>query len=565
LVPKINDKGKLMSDNKYRSVEHAARLVAESNGRISDNRGGAFRRSSTSNPDDWRDNHGVDVGAQRNDAHHKAAVAVDAESERTKEQTIEKRTREAKQREKETRNMAKEELDEAKKFVFDKPMASTVKAYSNRDTSELKDIHARWSKDHSNPKNDPITSEKLLAVHHVLKGRGESVELPKHKNLGLHMNEETNTEKRMQIKNVARPNDPAPTSKNSTLGKQGSIEKRVMENYGLSKDLVDITRQILERKTEVEVNPDLNTKTDDETSMKKESKHTTPKTPKEKKLAALAHPKDKITHKDVLVGRGVFAKEDIESELVEVRGAFTDLPSPGRQADVRNFGFHSSFSDKKNKEAIDAAKRALGARGGKVVGVPDSHKHLMGEEVEFSDAELEHINAILGEGELNELKQSTLGSYVKKASKNVAQRSTDLAKAGNILTMTPDMMDKAQKYLDKTKKRAGMIDKAVDRLTKEELELDEARGRPKKSGKEAEGDDTHKHPIQQLTKISLAIQGNEPHFEHKDGSKSKITKQLARHITTAYNAMRTSQEKDEFATKLHANRDSMMAAVKSHV
>jgi hypothetical protein len=462
-----------MSDNKYRSVEHAARLVAESNGRISDNRGGAFRRSSTSNPDDWRDNHGVDVGAQRNDAHHKAAVAVDAESERTKEQTIEKRTREAKQREKETRNMAKEELDEAKKFVFDKPMASTVKAYSNRDTSELKDIHARWSKDHSNPKNDPITSEKLLAVHHVLKGRGESVELPKHKNLGLHMNEETNTEKRMQIKNVARPNDPAPTSKNSTLGKQGSIEKRVMENYGLSKDLVDITRQILERKTEVEVNPDLNTKTDDETSMKKESKHTTPKTPKEKKLAALAHPKDKITHKDVLVGRGVFAKEDIESELVEVRGAFTDLPSPGRQADVRNFGFHPSFSDKKNKEAIDAAKRALGARGGKVVGVPDSHKHLMGEEVEFSDAELEHINAILGEEELNELNRSTLGSYIKGASKDVAQRSTDLAKAGNILTMTPDMMDKAQKYLDKTKKRAGMIDKAVDRLTKEELELDE--------------------------------------------------------------------------------------------
>jgi hypothetical protein len=110
-----------------------------------------------------------------------------------------------------------------------------------------------------------------------------------------------------------------------------------------------------------------------------------------------------------------------------------------------------------------------------------------------------------------------------------------------------------------------MIDKAVDRLTKEELELDEARGRPKKSGESAEGDDTAKHPMQQLTKISLAIQGNEPHFEHKDGTKTKITKQLARHITTAYNAMRTSQEKDEFANKLHANRDSMMAAVKAHI
>jgi len=42
-----------------------------------------------------------------------------------------------------------------------------------------------------------------------------------------------------------------------------------------------------------------------------------PKTPKEKSLAALAHPKDKITHKDVLVGRGVLKKEDIE-QLDEV-------------------------------------------------------------------------------------------------------------------------------------------------------------------------------------------------------------------------------------------------------
>jgi hypothetical protein len=46
---------------------------------------------------------------------------------------------------------------------------------------------------------------------------------------------------------------------------------------------------------------------------------THPKTDKEKDLAALAHPKDKITHKDVLVGRGVLKKEetDCESEAKE--------------------------------------------------------------------------------------------------------------------------------------------------------------------------------------------------------------------------------------------------------
>ena len=51
-----------------------------------------------------------------------------------------------------------------------------------------------------------------------------------------------------------------------------------------------------------------------------------PKTPKEKSLAALAHPKDKITHKDVLVGRGVLKKEEVE-QLDEVG----DTPA-GRKA-----------------------------------------------------------------------------------------------------------------------------------------------------------------------------------------------------------------------------------------
>ena len=37
-----------------------------------------------------------------------------------------------------------------------------------------------------------------------------------------------------------------------------------------------------------------------------------PRSAREKKLAAMAHPKDKITHKDVLVGRGVVAKEEVE-------------------------------------------------------------------------------------------------------------------------------------------------------------------------------------------------------------------------------------------------------------
>lgn len=44
---------------------------------------------------------------------------------------------------------------------------------------------------------------------------------------------------------------------------------------------------------------------------------TTPKTDREKDLAAKAHPKDKITHKDVLVARGVITKEEKEESAAE--------------------------------------------------------------------------------------------------------------------------------------------------------------------------------------------------------------------------------------------------------
>lgn len=53
---------------------------------------------------------------------------------------------------------------------------------------------------------------------------------------------------------------------------------------------------------------------DDKDDMKEAAKtHTVPKTAKEKSLASLAEPKDKITHADVMTGRGV--KEEIEEEV----------------------------------------------------------------------------------------------------------------------------------------------------------------------------------------------------------------------------------------------------------
>jgi hypothetical protein len=108
---------------------------------------------------------------------------------------------------------------------------------------------------------------------------------------------------------------------------------------------------------------------------KKMQEATHPKSKKEKDLAALADPKDKITHKDVLVGRGVVKTEEVEQidEIGDTPGgkaALTNLASQrlGRarwaagvhRATSRSDGGatpHSRLQDKDNTVAHKAAAK----------------------------------------------------------------------------------------------------------------------------------------------------------------------------------------------------------------
>lgn len=64
----------------------------------------------------------------------------------------------------------------------------------------------------------------------------------------------------------------------------------------------------------------------EEEEVEEAKSHTVPKTAKEKDLAALAEPKDKITHADVMVGRGV-KKEEVElDESIPARGEVKPNP-----------------------------------------------------------------------------------------------------------------------------------------------------------------------------------------------------------------------------------------------
>lgn len=74
---------------------------------------------------------------------------------------------------------------------------------------------------------------------------------------------------------------------------------------------------------------------------------TSPKTDKEKKLAALAEPKDKITHADVMTGRGV-TKEAWEDMLKSVKDAAKPQPNGG--AGVKKGRAYGGANQKDTKE-----------------------------------------------------------------------------------------------------------------------------------------------------------------------------------------------------------------------
>jgi hypothetical protein len=90
---------------------------------------------------------------------------------------------------------------------------------------------------------------------------------------------------------------------------------------------------------------------------------------KKKNLAALAHPKDKITKKDVLVGRGVLAKEEKEDDDKE------PFEGPYKKVDATKSPSRSHLKSMTKKSREDAEKTTK-------------------EDVEFSDDEISRLEEI---------------------------------------------------------------------------------------------------------------------------------------------------------------------------
>lgn len=198
---------------------------------------------------------GPSDGAQRNA--RIAAMVADrkAEHEADKEQKIADRTAAAEKRRKETLAMAKEEnLDEVRLLkptkTFDRTELNAALKKHNEDMKRLRAEISAAKK--AKAKAKPVAEE-------------ESVE------------EETGTEARTKIKNVARLGDPAPTSEKSTLAKTGEIKvKKVDEEiaeslsskYGLTNSLIEAAKAIVSKKTQVDMEPKTDDKVDDDSDDK---------------------------------------------------------------------------------------------------------------------------------------------------------------------------------------------------------------------------------------------------------------------------------------------------------
>jgi hypothetical protein len=221
--------------------------------------------------------------------------------------------------------------------------------------------------------------------------------------------------------------------------------------------------------------------------MAETSHGTKPEGEKEKKLAALAHPKDKITHKDVLVGRGVLKKEQSgefdgtwEGGSKQPTGIIVHHHDGKKEqkTKIETFGHLKSHRDALKK--ADHKVTGVSLVYGKKVDKKHDDTKLSGYEPMLRAAE-KRRNMKEETQQLDEISKKTLGNYIKRASKDAAENSHMSAafvgmstKADKTDSPAAEWMRGAKEKQDKAEKRLTGIRKATDRLTKEETEqLDE--------------------------------------------------------------------------------------------
>lgn len=214
---------------------------------------------------------------------------------------------------------------------------------------------------------------------------------------------------------------------------------------------------------------------------------------------------------------------------------------------------------KDQKDTKTLRKRAAGAQA--------SGKRLVkrGESLKTEEAE-----------QIDELSKKTLGSYINKARSqeslgwyNQGNRSADskdirtIVKRNVGIQKAVDKLAKEEVQIDEisAETKASYMKKAGgESLKTEDVELDEARGRPRKNplpAGQSDEPEPRQHIIQQLQRAKLSMRGGE-HVTFKDGTKHHVAGQHAEKILAKYSAMKPAQ-KEDFQKKIGASHAAFKA------
>ena len=192
-------------------------------------------------------------------------------------------------------------------------------------------------------------------------------------------------------------------------------------------------------------------------SMGEGKEHTVPKTDKEKKLAALAEPKDKITHADVMKGRGVSEEVELDEAndyhklaVKHLKDAMSKTATPVQK----------EYAKKMNKRALEASKMSDPVA---------AKKHYMGvsEEVEVQEGMISYSDF-----------QSKIAAHRKAGNKVVDDKYTD--KHATYTTVDSEGTAKKITHTEKgiEQKHLGKVSGAEDDESETKTTEKRGRGRP---------------------------------------------------------------------------------------
>jgi|GEM_PF-5830982 len=421
------------------------------------------------------------------------------------------------------------------------------------------------------------------------------------------------------------PTSPKSKLARTAAYKTNVIDEEIPMNtnrFGLPASLIELAQQVIESnpdhvsnaasdakkmtggKTKVDLEPKTIDKLDDESGSKPSTKNVKEElSPAQKKIAAMAGDKNKIDAADFKALRSgkcsecgkkpcECMKEEVEPQEKEKNqdyfvGPWAHHMNQARIAMQKAKRAKEDAMKSKDPTDHDIAARWAHNASWHMKAASTAGRRIK-EEVELSDEELENIAAIAELFDEAKKKEKTVPSQTTIGSaptRGANQDQSGFNTSGNVADYT--ISDEVQyeskelanhkaalkKLLDQKASGVNLgggssIDNQIKnkkaviaKMMKEESELDEARGRPRKNPKpEDPSEDEHEHPVVQLQKI-ITTQGTKP-FTHLNGEKTTMNPQMAQYALKIYNhGLKTSADKDAFTDKLHKSHASMKAAL----